>query len=115
MSYKQAVLAGVRGTSLFRLCRRRVASHSGYPYPIYHNQLFNERPHVIHPCPVAEAYCRSSVWLPHNALLADKEWIEEALAAINKVCGNADDFHAQPTNIANLSPGELTLPVSGPE
>lgn len=58
---------------------------SGYPHPIYRNELFKQHAHIVYPCPEAEAYCKSSVWLPHNALLADEEWIDAALAAIRKV------------------------------
>jgi len=65
---------------------------AGYPQPIYRNQLFKDHPHVVHDCPAAEAYCRTSVWLPHNALLADEQWIDEALAAIRKVSERADEL-----------------------
>ncbi|HEV8366601.1 MAG TPA: DegT/DnrJ/EryC1/StrS family aminotransferase [Pyrinomonadaceae bacterium] len=67
---------------------------TGYPHPIYHNQLFKQWPHIVHPCPEAEAYCSSSLWLPQNALLADREWIDEALTAIFKVCGQFDTLLA---------------------
>jgi dTDP-4-amino-4,6-dideoxygalactose transaminase len=77
---------------------------TGYPRPIYHNQLFKQRPHRVHPCLVAEAYCAASVWLPQNALLADEEWIGEALAAIRKVCGQTNELRAQ-------SSGDPTLRV----
>ncbi|MGI9167690.1 MAG: DegT/DnrJ/EryC1/StrS family aminotransferase [Pyrinomonadaceae bacterium] len=58
---------------------------AGYPQPIYRNELFKHHPHVVHDCPEAEAYCRTSVWLPHNALLADGQWIDDALTAMRKV------------------------------
>ena len=58
---------------------------SGYPHPIYRNELFKQHQHIVHPCPEAEAYCKSSVWLPQNALLSDDEWIDDALAVIRKV------------------------------
>ncbi len=64
----------------------------GYPQPIYRNELFKHHPHVVHDCPEAEAYCRTSIWLPHNALLADEEWIDDALAAISKVRERADEL-----------------------
>ena len=67
---------------------------TGYPYPIYQNELFKHRPHTVHPCPVAEAYCKSAIWLPQNALLADDQWIEEAGAAIHKVCANTPELAA---------------------
>jgi dTDP-4-amino-4,6-dideoxygalactose transaminase len=57
----------------------------GYPHPIYQNQLFQNYPHVVHSCPAAVEYCRTSVWLPHNALLADQQWIDDALSAVQKV------------------------------
>jgi dTDP-4-amino-4,6-dideoxygalactose transaminase len=58
---------------------------TGYPHPIYRNELFQHHPAVVQPCPEAEAYCRSSVWLPHNALLADESWLDDVVTAINKV------------------------------
>lgn len=65
---------------------------SGYPHPIYQNELFKQHPHIVHPCPEAEAYCRSAVWLPQNVLLADEEWIDDALDAIRKVRQGARDL-----------------------
>ncbi len=62
-----------------------VPATSGYPHPIYRNQLFNEHPTVVHQCSEAEAYCQSSIWLPHNALLADEKWIDDIVSAIQKV------------------------------
>lgn len=62
---------------------------AGYPYPIYRNQLFSQRPHLVHPCAEAEEYCRTSIWLQHNALLADNEWIDGALSAMRKVQAGA--------------------------
>lgn len=65
---------------------------AGYPQPIYRNELFKDHPHAVHDCSEAEAYCRTSVWLPHNALLADEQWIEAALAAMRKVRERADEL-----------------------
>jgi dTDP-4-amino-4,6-dideoxygalactose transaminase len=65
---------------------------SGYPHPIYRNALFEQHPHIVHPCPEAEAYCKSVVWLPQNAMLADEEWIDDALAAIRKVRQGAGEL-----------------------
>lgn len=65
---------------------------AGYPRPIYRNELFKHHPHVVHHCPVAEAYCHTSVWLPHNALLADEQWIDDVLAAMAKVRESADEL-----------------------
>ena len=58
---------------------------TGYPYPLYHNELFKGHRHVVKPCPVAEEICGSWVWLPHNALLAREEWVDGALAAVRKI------------------------------
>jgi dTDP-4-amino-4,6-dideoxygalactose transaminase len=65
---------------------------AGYPQPIYRNDLFKDHPHVIHDCPEAERYCRTAVWLPQNALLADEQWIDDALAAIRKVRESAGEL-----------------------
>lgn len=83
---------------------------TGYPHPIYHNELFRNRPHIVQECPEAEAYCSSSMWLPQNALLADGEWINEALAAIRKVCEHTDELVAESLNHQTTS-----LSVTGDE
>jgi dTDP-4-amino-4,6-dideoxygalactose transaminase len=88
---------------------------TGYPHPIYHNELFKQHPRTVHPCPEAEAYCTSSIWLPQNALLADREWIGDALAAIRKVCGQSDKLLAQSPNDPTRSSAALSLPGSGHE
>jgi dTDP-4-amino-4,6-dideoxygalactose transaminase len=82
---------------------------TGYPYPIYRNRLFKDHLHMVHPSPVAEVYCKTSLWLPQNALLADAQWIEEAIAAIHKVSANVHQLTANPGN-GSPSPS----PVSGP-
>jgi dTDP-4-amino-4,6-dideoxygalactose transaminase len=58
---------------------------AGYPHPIYENQLFVGYQHVVHACAAAAEYCQTSIWLPHNALLGDQQWIDNALTAIQKV------------------------------
>ena len=65
---------------------------AGYPQPIYRNELFKHHAHVVHDCTEAETYCRTSIWLPHNALLADEQWIDDALAAFRKVRERADEL-----------------------
>ncbi len=65
---------------------------AGYPHPIYRNELFQQHQHIVYPSPEAEAYCKSSVWLPHNVLLAEEEWIDAALAAITKVRDGAREL-----------------------
>jgi dTDP-4-amino-4,6-dideoxygalactose transaminase len=110
MAYDPDVLGGLhRDQFVAALQAEGVPAASGYPYPIYHNELFKQVPHIVHPCPEAEAYCRRSVWLPQNALLADEAWIAQALSAVNKVCANADHLLAHSTD------RELALPVSGHE
>lgn len=67
---------------------------TGYPHPIYRNELFRHQPNVVRPCHKAEAYCESSVWLPHNALLAEEDWIDEVIMAIGKVRSASDELAA---------------------
>lgn len=86
---------------------------TGYPHPIYHNELFKQHPHIVNACPEAEAYCKSSMWLPQNALLADPEWIGEALAAISKVCEHSEELLADSLN--NPITSVPALSVSGNE
>jgi len=67
---------------------------AGYPHPIYRNDLFKNHEHVVHPCPEAESYCETSIWLPHNALLADETWIDDVVTAIEKVQNSASELTA---------------------
>lgn len=93
MRFDQDSFAGVsRSRVIEALQAEGVPVTEGYPQPIYRNELFKHHPHVVHDCAEAEAYCRTSVWLPHNALLADEQWIDDALAAISKVRERADEL-----------------------
>ena len=65
---------------------------TGYPHPIYRNELFKSNTNVVHPCPEAESYCETSIWLPHNALLADEDWIDEVVMAIERVQNSASEL-----------------------
>jgi dTDP-4-amino-4,6-dideoxygalactose transaminase len=65
---------------------------SGYPHPIYRNELFKQHATIVGSCPEAESYCQSSIWLPHNALLAEQEWIDEVVGAIEKVRNGANEL-----------------------
>ena len=65
---------------------------AGYPHPIYENELFGGYPHTVHSCAAADQYCHESIWLPHNALLADKQWIDDALTAVQKVKDGAAEL-----------------------
>jgi dTDP-4-amino-4,6-dideoxygalactose transaminase len=67
---------------------------TGYPQPIYRNELFQSHANVVHPCPEAESYCETSIWLPHNALLADEGWIDEVITAIEKVQNSTSELSA---------------------
>jgi dTDP-4-amino-4,6-dideoxygalactose transaminase len=65
---------------------------AGYPNPIYRNELFKQHPHVVGPCPEAESYCQSSIWLPHDALLAEHAWLDDLVAAMKKVQSASRDL-----------------------
>ena len=86
MTYDPTQWSGVpRDKVVAALQAEGVPVTSGYPYPIYHNELFRKHQTVVHPCPEAESYCQSSIWLPHNALLAEEEWLDKVVTAIAKV------------------------------
>jgi dTDP-4-amino-4,6-dideoxygalactose transaminase len=86
MRFNQKAFGGVsRARVIEALQAEGVPVSAGYPQPIYRNELFQHHAHVVHGCSEAENYCRESVWLPHNVLLADEEWIDDALAAFRKV------------------------------
>jgi dTDP-4-amino-4,6-dideoxygalactose transaminase len=99
MRYVADALGGVpRDRFVAALQAEGLPVSTGYPHPIYHNELFKQHPHIVNACPEAETYCSSSMWLPQNVLLADSEWIAEALAAIRKVCEHADELVAESPN-----------------
>ena len=93
MKFDQDRFGGVpRSRVIGALEAEGVPVSSGYPQPIYRNPLFEAHPHIVHDCVEAEAYCKTSIWLPHNALLADEQWIDDALAAMRKVREMADEL-----------------------
>ena len=104
MDYDARALGGLsRETFVAALEAEGLPMTTGYPYPIYRNRLFKQGRHTVHPCPIAEAYCKFSVWLPQNCLLADDEWIAGALDAIRKVSANASQLMDQSQNSSALS------------
>jgi dTDP-4-amino-4,6-dideoxygalactose transaminase len=96
MRYNSSALFGVpRERFVAALQAEGLPVTTGYPYPIFKNDLFKKQAHLVQPCPAAEAYCESAVWLPQNGLLADRQWIDEALETVRKVCGGARELLAQ--------------------
>ena len=86
LSYDEAAFAGAPRDRIVEALRAEgVPATTGYPQPIYRNELFREQPHVVHPSPEAEAYCRRSVWLPQQLLLADDLLLDEVIMALHKV------------------------------
>lgn len=82
-----------------------VPASPGYPIPLYKNPVFSrldEEPAARSfagrvnfaevCCPVCEAVCSDSVWLPQAFLLADEQALRDATAAIIKVCENAGEL-----------------------
>jgi dTDP-4-amino-4,6-dideoxygalactose transaminase len=91
MRFDSALWRGAtRDSVIAALQAEGVPVSAGYPHPIYRNELFQHHATVVHPCPEAELYCQTSMWLPHNALLADEDWIDELVSAIEKVQSSAD-------------------------
>lgn len=84
--YKPALWRNVpRAKVVAALQAEGVPVSSGYPHPIYRNEVFRQYPAMVQPCLEAEAYCESSIWLPHNALLADDDWLDQVITAVEKV------------------------------
>ncbi|MBA3231272.1 MAG: DegT/DnrJ/EryC1/StrS family aminotransferase [Acidobacteria bacterium] len=74
-----------RERAIDALATEGVPVSAGYPHPLYRNPLFADHPHRVEPCPVAEAYCREAIWLPHHALLGTPRWIDGVVGAFRKV------------------------------
>lgn len=90
MRYDERVFGGLSRDRFVEALRAEgVPATTGYPYPLYRNELFRDQRHVVEPCPVAEEICGSWIWLPHNALLAGEEWIDGVLAAVRKIRAGA--------------------------
>jgi dTDP-4-amino-4,6-dideoxygalactose transaminase len=86
MRYEAALWGDVpRDRVVAALQAEGVPVTSGYPHPLFRNAVFQQYPTIVQPCPEAEAYCESSIWLPHNALLASEDWLDGVVAALNKV------------------------------
>lgn len=74
-----------RERAIDALATEGVPVSAGYPHPLYRNPLFADHPHRVEPCPIAEAYCREAIWLPHHALLGAPGWIDGMIEAFRKV------------------------------
>jgi dTDP-4-amino-4,6-dideoxygalactose transaminase len=95
MKYDSSAWSGLpREKFVAALQSEGVPITTGYPHPIYRNELFQHHSTVVQPCSEAEAYCESSVWLPHNALLADESWLDDVVTAITKVRGAVEELSA---------------------
>ncbi|HKO98028.1 MAG TPA: DegT/DnrJ/EryC1/StrS family aminotransferase [Pyrinomonadaceae bacterium] len=93
MKFDEKAFDGVpRSRVIEALQAEGVPVTAGYPQPIYRNELFRKFSHLVHDCPEAEAYCNTSIWLPHNALLADEQWIDDVLRAFRKVRENTHEL-----------------------
>jgi dTDP-4-amino-4,6-dideoxygalactose transaminase len=93
MKFDQKAFGGIsRSRVIEALQAEGVPVIAGYPQPIYRNELFKHQPNVVHDCSEAESYCSTSLWLPHNVLLADEQWIDDAIAAVVKVREGADEL-----------------------
>ncbi len=55
-----------------------------YPHPLYGNPLYQRGNCRVEPCPVAEECIADAFWLPHRALLGDRETTKEVAAAMRQ-------------------------------
>lgn len=86
MRFDSAAFAGVtRERVVEALQAEGVPATCGYPIPIYQQRVFQHHRYSGGQCPDAEEYCRVSVWLPHNLLLADQNYIQDVLGAFAKI------------------------------
>lgn len=69
-----------------------------YPHPLYRNPVFDQRPHRVCSCPVAEAACDDSFWLPMRLFMGTDEDAEDAALAIRKVHRAHKARKRKPTN-----------------
>ena len=71
---------------------------SGYPHPLYMNEVFSSYEHRRDRCPEAEKMCRDTFWLSHEVMLSDADRINEVTFAIEKIIAGVDDLigHGSP-------------------
>ena len=56
-----------------------------YPHPLYRNPMYENLPHRVEACPVAEQACHDSFWLPQRVLMGSSEDTEDIRRAIEKI------------------------------
>lgn len=78
-----------KDTFVRALLAEGIPGASGYPHPIYANQVFASYPHKRLECPEAERFCRECFWISHEILLADEEDLFDFMRAIEKICNSA--------------------------
>jgi len=58
---------------------------SGYPHPLYANEVFEAYPHRPHQCPEAERFCRECLWVTNEIMLADEPDLDDFVRAVSKL------------------------------
>ena len=64
----------------------------GYRKALYQQKCFQDIPVVVKDCPVTEDFCKSSVSIKHQLLLADKEDLQDIVDIVTKVMDNVSDL-----------------------
>jgi dTDP-4-amino-4,6-dideoxygalactose transaminase len=74
------------------LAAEGVPGIGGYPYPLYGNQVFDERNHRRGDCPEAERMCRDTFWVSHEIMLAEPEDLSDFVRAVAKVAESSAEL-----------------------
>ena len=67
------------------LAAEGIPCSEGYPYPLYHNKVFDDHTNRRGDCPAAEKMCADTFWVSHEILLAQPDDLADVASAILKV------------------------------
>jgi len=76
------------------LAAEGISGASSYPHPLYRNRVFENCQSRSADCPEAERMCEEVFWVSHQVLLADRQGLDDSVAAVEKIARHADQLCA---------------------
>jgi dTDP-4-amino-4,6-dideoxygalactose transaminase len=76
------------------LAAEGISGASSYPHPLYRNRVFENYQSRSGDCPEAERMCEEAFWVSHQVLLADRQGLDDFVAAVEKIARHADQLCA---------------------
>lgn len=67
------------------LAAEGIPCSSGYPHPLFRNEVFDSHEHTVGQCPQAERMCTDTFWLSHEVMLSSENDLQDVFLALEKL------------------------------